>query len=153
MGSTKLDPVDAFVALAGGERKRLTEMSCWIACVRSGRSSTPRCSRRGCSPATRTSSTVLSDEQTFETLSEGRGAPIYGRSLIQWRGREHNKKAGPVVKRIRSPRAFSTGVDEMVQRIAVEVADRLPFGVEIDFRQDYAMWIPLISITDAARHR
>ena len=40
---------------------------------------------------------VLEDEENFLSLVEGRGAPVYGRSLLQWRGREHNKKAGPVV--------------------------------------------------------
>jgi pulcherriminic acid synthase len=147
VGSTKLDPVDAFVALAGGAQT--SDRDVVLDCLREERP-VFYAEMFEAWVLTRHEDilTVLSDEETFETLSEGRGAPIYGRSLIQWRGREHNKKAGPVVKRIRSPRAFSTGVDEMVQRIAVEVADRLPFGVEIDFRQDYAMWIPLISITE-----
>jgi pulcherriminic acid synthase len=147
VGLTTLDPVDAFVAFAADERAidrdvvldRLREerpvfyaemFEAWV--------------------LTRHEDVfaVLGDEETFETLSEGRGAPIYGRSLIQWRGREHNKKAGPVVKRIRSPRAFSAGVDEMVRRIAAGVADRLPLGVTIEFKQDYAMWIPLLSIAE-----
>ena len=41
---------------------------------------------------------VLEDEERFWTLTEGRGAPVYGRTLLQWRGREHNKKAGPVLQ-------------------------------------------------------
>ncbi len=147
MGTTRLDPVEALVALAGGDLtidrdlvldRLREEQPIFYTEVFEGWVLTRHADILA----------VLGDEETFETLSEGRGAPIYGRSLIQWRGREHNKKAGPVVKRIRSPRAFSTTVDEMVRRIAVGVADRLPLGVEIDFRQDYAMWIPLLSITE-----
>jgi pulcherriminic acid synthase len=91
---------------------------------------------------------VLQDEDTFLNLVEGRGAPIYGRSLLQWRGREHNKKAGPVVRRIRSPRAFKDGVDEMVRQVTVTVADRLPMDVPLDLKQSYTMWMPLLVITE-----
>jgi pulcherriminic acid synthase len=91
---------------------------------------------------------VLEDEENFLSLVQGRGAPVYGRSLLQWRGREHNKKAGPVVKRIRSPRAFTDGVDEMVRRVTVSVADRLPMDVPLDLKQSYTMWMPLLVITE-----
>jgi pulcherriminic acid synthase len=91
---------------------------------------------------------VLDDEEKFPSLVEGRGAPVYGRSLLQWRGREHNKKAGPVVKRIRSPRAFTEGLDEMVRRVTVSVADRLPMDVPLDLKQSYTMWMPLLVITE-----
>jgi pulcherriminic acid synthase len=91
---------------------------------------------------------VLSDEDNFLNLVKGRGAPIYGRSLLQWRGREHNKKAGPVVRRIRSPRAFKEGLDEMVHRVTVSVADRLPMDVPLDLKQSYTMWMPLLVITE-----
>ena len=52
---------------------------------------------------------VLEDHR-YLTLTDGPGSPIYGRSMLQWEGVEHNKKSGPVVKRIRSPRAMQ-GVD------------------------------------------
>lgn len=91
---------------------------------------------------------VLKDEETFLTLVEGPGAPVFGRSLLQWRGREHNKKAGPVVKRIRSPRAFTEGLDDMVRRVTVTVADQLPLEVAIDLKQSYTMWMPLLVITE-----
>lgn len=91
---------------------------------------------------------VLEDEENFYNLVEGRGAPIYGRSLLQWRGREHNKKAGPVVKRIRSPRSFKEGLDEIVRRVTVSVADRLPMDEPIDLKQSYTMWMPLLVITE-----
>jgi pulcherriminic acid synthase len=91
---------------------------------------------------------VLQDDDKFLHLLEGRGAPIYGRSLLQWRGREHNKKAGPVVRRIRSPRAFKDGVDGMVRGVTVAVADRLPMDVPIDLKQSYTMWMPLLVITE-----
>ncbi len=91
---------------------------------------------------------VLDDEETFWTLTTGRGAPVFGRSLLQWRGREHNKKAGPVVKRIRSPRAFREGLDEMVREVTVSVANKLPFGTPVDLKEAYTMWMPLLVITE-----
>src|SRR5205807_3533940 len=78
----------------------------------------------------------------------GRGAPIFGRSFFQWRGREHNKKAGIVSRQIRSPRALKGGVDELVERIAKKVADALPLGEPIDLKEQYAMWVPLLVITE-----
>jgi pulcherriminic acid synthase len=84
----------------------------------------------------------------FLTLTDGPGAPIFGRSMLQWQGVEHNKKRGPVVKRIRSPRAIREGVDGMVGEIARRVADRLMPGEPVDLRADYAMWIPLLVITE-----
>lgn len=91
---------------------------------------------------------VLEDEETFHNLTEGRRAPIYGRSLLQWRGREHNKKSGPVVRRIRSPRAFKDGLDEMVRGVTVAMADRLPMDEALDLKQSYTMWMPLLVITE-----
>ena len=41
------------------------------------------------------------EDVSFRTLTEGPGAPIFGRSMLQWEGVEHNKKSGPVVKRMR----------------------------------------------------
>jgi pulcherriminic acid synthase len=92
--------------------------------------------------------TVLEDEERFWSLTEGRGAPIYGRSLLQWRGREHNKKAGPVVKRIRSPRAVTGEVQPAVRAIAARRADMLPVGEPVDLKAEYAMWVPLLVICD-----
>jgi pulcherriminic acid synthase len=90
---------------------------------------------------------VLEDEDAFYHLSEGPGAPVFGRSLLQWRGREHNKKAGPVVKRIRSPRSFKEGLEEIVRTTTVEMADKLPMDETIDLKQSYTMWMPLLVIT------
>lgn len=91
---------------------------------------------------------VLEDEERFWGLTEGPGAPIYGRSLLQWRGREHNKKAGPVVKRIRSPRALKERVEGAVLETAERVAAGLPSGEELDLKADYSMWVPLLVITE-----
>lgn len=90
---------------------------------------------------------VLEDD-AFRTLTEGPGAPIFGRSMLQWEGVEHNKKRGPVVKRIRSPRAVRESIDAQVVEIARRQADGLPLGEPVDLRADYAMWIPLLVITE-----
>jgi pulcherriminic acid synthase len=91
---------------------------------------------------------VLEDEVAFYHLSKGPGAPIYGRSLLQWRGREHNKKAGPVVKRIRSPRSFTEGLEDTVRAVTVTIADRLAMDEPVDLKQTYTMWMPLLVITE-----
>jgi len=90
---------------------------------------------------------VLEDD-AYRTLTEGPGAPIFGRSMLQWEGVEHNKKRGPVVKRIRSPRAVRESIDAQVVEIARRQADGLVLEQQVDLRADYAMWIPLLVITE-----
>jgi pulcherriminic acid synthase len=90
---------------------------------------------------------VLEDD-AYRTLTEGPGAPIFGRSMLQWEGVEHNKKRGPVVKRIRSPRAVRESIDAQVVEIASRQADTLVLGQPVDLRADYAMWIPLLVIAE-----
>jgi pulcherriminic acid synthase len=90
---------------------------------------------------------VLEDD-AYRTLTEGPGAPIFGRSMLQWEGVEHNKKRGPVVKRIRSPRAVRESIDGQVVDIARRQADGLALDEPVDLRADYAMWIPLLVITE-----
>jgi cytochrome P450 len=91
---------------------------------------------------------VLSHPTRFEPLKEGPGAPIFGRSFLQMSGREHNKKAGIVAKRIRSPRAVKEDLEGLVDGIAQRYADELPFDEPVDLRAGYAMWIPLVAITE-----
>ncbi len=90
---------------------------------------------------------VLEDD-AYRTLTEGPGAPIFGRSMLQWEGVEHSKKRGPVVKRIRSPRAVRESIDAQVVEIARRQADGLVLEEPVDLRADYAMWIPLLVITE-----
>ena len=86
---------------------------------------------------------VLAHPTRFEPLKEGPGAPIFGRSFLQMSGREHNKKAGIVAKRIRSPRAVKEDLEGLVDGIAQRQVDELPFDEPVDLRARYAMWIPL----------
>lgn len=91
---------------------------------------------------------VLGHPTAFEPLKEGPGAPIFGRSFLQMSGREHNKKAGIVAKRIRSPRAVKEELEELVDGIAQRQVDELPLDEPVDLRARYAMWIPLLAITE-----
>ena len=91
---------------------------------------------------------VLSHPTSFEPLKEGPGAPIFGRSFLQMSGREHNKKAGIVAKRIRSPRAVKEQLEGLVDAIAQRQVDALPLDEPVDLRARYAMWIPLLAITE-----
>ena len=91
---------------------------------------------------------VLSHPTRFEPLKEGPGAPIFGRSFLQMSGREHNKKAGIVAKRIRSPRAVKEQLEGLVDAIAQRQVDALPLDEPVDLRARYAMWIPLLAITE-----
>ena len=88
------------------------------------------------------------EDHSYLTLTEGPGSPIYGRSMLQWEGVEHNKKSGPVVKRIRSPRAIRESIDGKVAEIARRTAGDLPLGVTVDLRADYVMLVPLLVITE-----
>ncbi len=90
---------------------------------------------------------VLEDERRFASLSDEPGASLQ-RTFLQMTGREHNKKAGTVARRIRSPRAFTEGLEESIQDISRRTADALAMGEPVDFKADYAMWIPLLVITE-----
>jgi pulcherriminic acid synthase len=63
-------------------------------------------------------------------------------------GREHNKKAGIVARRIRSPRAVREDLEALVDGIAQRQVDGLELGEALDLRARYAMWIPLLAITE-----
>jgi pulcherriminic acid synthase len=89
----------------------------------------------------------LSDER-FAPPKEGAGSSIFGRSFLQMSGREHNKKVGIVAREMRSPRALKERLDALVEQIAVERAASLPIGEPVDLREQYAMWIPLLAITE-----
>jgi cytochrome P450 len=89
---------------------------------------------------------VLEDEDRFASLKDGPGAPVYGPSILQWRGREHQKKGGIVARRLRSPMAVSAS-DEFVQRTASDLADRaVAMDGIIDLKVEYSMWLPLLVI-------
>ncbi len=89
---------------------------------------------------------VLADEERFATLSGGPGAPVYGPAILQWRGREHQRKGGIVAARLRSGRAvatFDNFVADTCTRLAGELVQR--DGV-VELKTEYSMWIPLLVI-------
>lgn len=89
---------------------------------------------------------ILTDEDRFATLREGPGAPVYGPAMLQWRGREHQKKGGIVARRLRSKRAVGEA-DEFVVGVARDLAEKLVArDGAVDLKTDYAMWIPLLVI-------
>ena len=90
---------------------------------------------------------VLEDARSFAPVTEGPGASVFGGGFFHWSGREHSKKSGIVARRVRSPRALRVEVGGRVEEIARTVADRLPFGSPVDLREEYAMWVPLLVIS------
>jgi cytochrome P450 len=91
---------------------------------------------------------VLANEEGFANLGDEVGSPLFGRSFVQWRGREHNKKTGLVARRVRSPRAINEHLEPLVERFAAECAAQLPLGEPIDLKSAYTMWIPLLVIAE-----
>lgn len=91
---------------------------------------------------------VLADSDRFQPLTDGPGAPIFGRTFLQMSGREHNKKVGTVARRIRSPRAVREELDGLVAGIVEERLEALPFEEPTDLRERYTMWVPLLAITE-----
>jgi pulcherriminic acid synthase len=90
---------------------------------------------------------VLEDRERFVPITEGVGASVFGGGFFHWRGREHSKKSGIVTRRIRSPR----GLRELMPRIesiAARVAAELPLGEPVDLKERYAMWVPLLVISE-----
>jgi pulcherriminic acid synthase len=91
---------------------------------------------------------LLSSDERFGRPLEGPGAPVYGRSFLEMTGREHNKKVGIVAREMRTPRAIREHLDSMVERITLEQVGKLPFRQEVDLRETYDMWVPLLAITE-----
>jgi pulcherriminic acid synthase len=91
---------------------------------------------------------LLSSDERFGRPLEGAGKPVYGRSFLEMTGREHNKKVGIVAREMRTPRAVKERLDAMMDGIARERVELLPFGEEIDLREAYDMWVPLLAITE-----
>jgi pulcherriminic acid synthase len=91
---------------------------------------------------------VLEDKDRFVPITEGPGAAVFGGGFFHWRGREHNKKAGIVARRIRAPRALREEIGGKVEGVARRVAERLPLGQPLDLREEYAVWVPLLVICE-----
>lgn len=91
---------------------------------------------------------VLADDARFEPPKQGAGAPAFGRSFLQMSGREHNKKVGIVAREMRSQRALRERLDGLVHQIARDKAAALPLDEPVDLREAYAMWVPLLAITE-----
>ena len=91
---------------------------------------------------------VLEDSAAFAPITQGPGASVFGGGFFHWRGREHNKKAGIVGRRLRSPRALRDEVSGKVVAIARRMAAELPLGEPIDLRERYTMWVPLLVISE-----
>ncbi len=90
---------------------------------------------------------VLQDGEVFVPITEGPGASVFGGGFFHWRGREHNKKAGIVGRRIRSPRALRSEISGKVTAIARDLAGGLPMNQAVDLREDFTMQVPLLVIS------
>jgi pulcherriminic acid synthase len=91
---------------------------------------------------------VLQDPGAFVPITEGPGASVFGGGFFHWRGREHNKKAGIVGRRLRSARAVRDELAGKVSEIAVRLAGELPLEQAVDLRERYTMWVPLLVISE-----
>lgn len=89
---------------------------------------------------------VLEDRQRFVPVTQGPGAAVFGGGFFHWHGREHNKKAGILTRRIRSPRGLRE-LQPMIESVAREAATALPLGQPVDLRERFAMWVPLLVIS------
>jgi cytochrome P450 len=90
---------------------------------------------------------VLREEHTFSPLTGGRGTPLFGRTILQMKGREHAAKSSIVAQRIRAPKALAN-LHEGVAAVSRRLADALPTGVPVDLREGFTTWLPLTVITD-----
>ncbi|GAA1916489.1 cytochrome P450 [Nocardioides hwasunensis] len=91
---------------------------------------------------------VLRDSQGFRAVTDGPGAPPYGRTFLHMEGREHAQKVGIVARRIRSQNALRDGLDDRVLSIARRTVSDLRHGEVVDLRRELAMWVPLLAITE-----
>jgi pulcherriminic acid synthase len=88
---------------------------------------------------------VLEDRAAFAPVTQGPGAAVFGGGFFHWTGREHNKKAGILTRRIRSPRGLRE-LAPTIEGVARDVADSLPLGDPVDLKERFSMWVPLLVI-------
>lgn len=86
---------------------------------------------------------VFRDEERFVSPKEGPGAPPYGPAMLQWRGREHQRKGGVVARRLRSPRALATFEDFIRDRCLTLIASFRDREGPVDLRAEYTSWLPV----------
>jgi pulcherriminic acid synthase len=91
---------------------------------------------------------ALQANERFVPITEGPGSAPFGGGYLHWRGREHNKKAGIVARRIRAPRAMKEEMLPRVERIARQLAAELPLGEPIELRERYTIPFPLLVISE-----
>ncbi|GAA1181795.1 cytochrome P450 [Ornithinimicrobium humiphilum] len=91
---------------------------------------------------------VLRDPDNFRAVADGPGAPPYGRTFLHMEGHEHAKKVGVVASRIRSQNALRNGLEGRVADIARRVVADLRHDEPVELRRAFAMWIPLLAITE-----
>lgn len=91
---------------------------------------------------------VLRDEAVFVNLSEGRGAPLHGRILLNMTGSEHRAKVRPLAKRIRDPGRLQTELGPLIESIVAPAVEQLPPAPEqVDLRAELTRRFPLEVIT------
>lgn len=91
--------------------------------------------------------TVLNSEALYQPPQSGAGASAFGRSFMQMSGREHSKKVGIVAREMRTARAMRERLTGLVHEIAVRQPDCLAMGQQMNLREAYATWVPLLAIT------
>lgn len=86
---------------------------------------------------------VFGDEDRFVSPRGGPGSPPYGPAMLQWRGKEHQRKGGVVGRRLRSPAALSEFEDFIRQRCG-GLVDALRYRDDVvDLREEFTSWLPV----------
>lgn len=86
---------------------------------------------------------VYEDEERCVSPGEGPGSPPYGPAMLQWRGREHQRKGGVVARRVRSPAALADFEGFVRARCEQLVAPLLDRRDVVDLRAEYTSWLPV----------
>lgn len=86
---------------------------------------------------------VYRDDERLVSPTSGPGAPPYGPAMLQWRGREHQRKGGVVGRRLRSPRALAALEGFVEARCAELVVPLRGRTGPVDLRAEFTSWLPV----------
>lgn len=92
---------------------------------------------------------ALHEGDSFAPLTEGPGSPIFGRTILQMRGKEHSRKTAIVARRMRNPLVLKSDIQQSVDRIADELLAKIAaISGPVDLRASYTCPLALKVITD-----
>lgn len=91
---------------------------------------------------------VLKASDLFCPLTDGPGAPIFGRTILQMSGKEHSRKTAIISRKLRNPKILSGEIKPVIEDISRKLLlDLSARAGVVDLKLSYTSLLPLRVIT------